>query len=347
VVDAPQPVTLPVIVIGGYLGAGKTTLVNHLLRHAGGRRIAVLVNDFGDVDIDADLIASGAAAAAPDSSTEVLSLAGGCLCCSFGNDLLGTLQALQQRQPPPDLVLIELSGVALPAAVRQTAVLAPGVAVQGTLVLVDAADARRLLADRYVGGTVLQQLQEADWVLVNKPDLADPAALQGLLPWLGALAPAACLVVCAVADLAPERVLAWQAHRGPAPLPTAHDSAPAALAQPAARRAGRALGAGPRGAASVYAQRHARLDDGVDLGALAGALVDPARGVLRAKALVRDAAGQGRLLQVVGGRWTITPATVRGVGRLVLIGLRGRVDAPDFEVPGLALAPSRPRLQPE
>ena len=94
---------LPTVVIGGYLGAGKTTLVNHLLRHADGRRVAVLVNDFGDVNIDADLI-EGADAG-------VLSLSGGCLCCSFGDDLVGTLLALQRRQPPPDVVLIELSGV--------------------------------------------------------------------------------------------------------------------------------------------------------------------------------------------------------------------------------------------
>lgn len=71
---------LPVTVIGGYLGAGKTTLVNHLLRHAGGRRLAVLVNDFGALPIDADLI-EGADGA-------VLAIAGGCVCCAYGSDLI-------------------------------------------------------------------------------------------------------------------------------------------------------------------------------------------------------------------------------------------------------------------
>jgi G3E family GTPase len=324
---------LPVIVIGGYLGAGKTTLVNHLLRHAGGRRIAVLVNDFGDVDIDADLIAASAASAAEGSagsSAEVLSLAGGCLCCSFGNDLVGTLKDLQRRVPAPECVLIELSGVALPAAVRQTASLVPGVDVQGTLVLVDAADVRRQAADRYVGGTVLQQLQQADRVLVNKPDLVDAAALQALALWLAGAAPGAAVRVGAVAALAPDWVLGWQ---GPPPVP---------LAMPF-KAAGRAIGASQRNASAVFASRSAVLADGVDLAALAQALLEPARGVLRAKALVRDADGRGQLLQVTGGRWTVTPAVVQGAGRLVLIGLRGRVDAADFALPGLNLLPWRIR----
>ncbi|MCG6953324.1 MAG: GTP-binding protein, partial [Betaproteobacteria bacterium] len=100
---------LPVTVIGGYLGAGKTTLVNHLLRHAGGKRLAVLVNDFGELPIDADLIES--------QNDAVISLAGGCLCCSFGSDLLGAVNSLTRRVPRPDQLLIEASGVALPDAI--------------------------------------------------------------------------------------------------------------------------------------------------------------------------------------------------------------------------------------
>ena len=110
---------LSTIVLGGYLGAGKTTLLNHLLRHAQGRRIAVMVNDFGDIGIDADLIES--------TDGEVMNLSGGCICCSVGSDLVAALMALPQRVPPPDLVLIETSGVALPGSVARGARLAPGV----------------------------------------------------------------------------------------------------------------------------------------------------------------------------------------------------------------------------
>ena len=102
---------LPAVVVGGWLGAGKTTLVNHLLRHAGGRRIAVLVNDFGEVSIDADLIVG--------AEGGLLSLAGGCMCCSWGDDLFGTLARLRAREPAPEVLLVETSGVAQPAAVAR------------------------------------------------------------------------------------------------------------------------------------------------------------------------------------------------------------------------------------
>jgi G3E family GTPase len=114
---------VPLVIVGGYLGAGKTTLVNHLLRHAGGRRIAVLVNDFGSVSIDASLIVG--------SADGVLALAGGCVCCAYGADLIGTLTTAVKREPTPHVVLVECSGVGLPAAVARTAALAPGVAIDG------------------------------------------------------------------------------------------------------------------------------------------------------------------------------------------------------------------------
>ncbi|MBL8673866.1 MAG: GTP-binding protein, partial [Rhodospirillales bacterium] len=92
---------LPVTVIGGYLGAGKTTLVNHLLRHAGGRRIAVMVNDFGALAVDADLIEA--------ERGDVLDIAGGCVCCSYGSDLMAALMELPRRRPDLDHVALEAS----------------------------------------------------------------------------------------------------------------------------------------------------------------------------------------------------------------------------------------------
>jgi len=325
---AAEPLsTLPTVVIGGYLGAGKTTLVNHLLRQAAGRRIAVLVNDFGDVNIDADLI-EGAEAG-------VLSLAGGCLCCSFGDDLVGTLTALCRREPAPDLVLIELSGVALPAAVLRSVRLAPGIAVAGTLVLADAAELRRQAGDRYVGDTVRQQLREADWVLVNKTDLVDAAALADLLPWLQALAPGAKLMACAVTELPPELVLGWRATAGQADAaaapPTLSDGDGDGDEGLAGFRAREIGSFGRPSAHSVFASRSLALAPGTDLAALGAALAAPDSGVLRAKALLADPHrpdGAGWLLQVAGGRWQLTPAAVQGPGRLVLIGLKGMKSPP-------------------
>jgi G3E family GTPase len=108
---------IPVTIVGGYLGAGKTTLVNHLLRHSQGRRIAVLVNDFGELAIDAELIEA--------RDGDMLQLAGGCVCCSFGSDLLAALLRLRDMQPAPRHILIETSGVALPGAVARTLTLVP------------------------------------------------------------------------------------------------------------------------------------------------------------------------------------------------------------------------------
>ena len=139
-IDGGASAVLPATVVGGWLGAGKTTLVNHLLRHAGGRRIAVLVNDFGEVSIDADLIEG--------ADGGVLSLAGGCMCCSWGEDLFGTLARVRARDPAPDVLLVETSGVAQPGAVARLLRLAPGIQVEAVVVLVDAETVHERAADR-------------------------------------------------------------------------------------------------------------------------------------------------------------------------------------------------------
>ena len=308
---ASKAAGLPTVVIGGWLGAGKTTLVNHLLRHAGGRRIAVLVNDFGSVGIDAELIASTA-----NASAGVLNLAGGCLCCSFGDDLVGTLTGLARLDPPVDVVLIELSGVALPAAVVRTARLCAAAQVVGTLVLADAGAVRRQAADRYVGDTVRQQLADADWLLLNKADLLDDAGeVDALLGWLEGLAPQARRWAGRADEIEPDLVLGWPGH--PVASPTKAEGA---------GMAPRAIGARER-AAAQFDSLTLDLPADVDLQTLGAALAAPDSGVLRAKGFAVDPQGRGWLLQVAGGRWQVTPAAAQAQGRLVLIGLRGRWDA--------------------
>ena len=100
-------VPVPILLVAGFLGAGKTTVVNHLLAHAEGRRIAAVVNDFGAINIDAELIAG--------AGDGVVSLSNGCICCSLEGDLLRTLATLLRRDPRPELIVIETSGVADPA----------------------------------------------------------------------------------------------------------------------------------------------------------------------------------------------------------------------------------------
>ena len=95
---------IPILLVGGYLGAGKTTLINHVLTVPGAPRMAAIVNDFGDINIDASLLGH--------VSNTVIGLKNGCICCSLQGDLLSTLSSLTRRQPPPDAIIVETSGVA-------------------------------------------------------------------------------------------------------------------------------------------------------------------------------------------------------------------------------------------
>lgn len=167
---------LPFTVIGGYLGAGKTTLVNRLLADAHGRRVVVLVNDFGDIAVDAALIE------ADDGDT--MSFANGCVCCSLADGFASALGRLRERADRFDHVVVEVSGVGNPRAVAQWG-RTPGFELDGVLVLADATAIQRQLADPYVGETVAAQLAAADMVVLTKLDLADPRAAAGARSTVG------------------------------------------------------------------------------------------------------------------------------------------------------------------
>lgn len=288
---------LPCVLIGGWLGAGKTTLVNQLLRQADGRRLAVLVNDFGDLGIDADLITG--------ASGEVLELAGGCVCCSYGADLVGTLRRVAAREPRPDALLLETSGVADPAAVARSLTLLPEIVRDGTIVLADAPRLAALRADPYVGDTVRAQLAAADLLLLNKVDGLDADALATLRRKL----PATPTVETVQAALPIEVVLGLTLDTGAADATT------------------RPLRATPA-ASARFVSRSERLAWRQDPPTLVQRLTAPGSGVLRAKGLLTDAAGRRLLLQVVGTQAQVTPApaTAGGPDRLAVIGLAGLYD---------------------
>ncbi len=155
---------VPLTIVGGYLGAGKTTLINDLLAQTG-QRIAVVVNDFGEVNIDAKLIRS--------ADGDTIELVNGCICCSL-SDGLGELLPRLARRDDLDAVVVEVSGVGEPGKLASWMGY-PGFSAGGVLVCADAGALGRLAGDRYVGDTVTAQLKVADLVLLTKGDAASPA----------------------------------------------------------------------------------------------------------------------------------------------------------------------------
>jgi len=172
---------VPFTVIGGFLGAGKTTLLNNLLGEPSGVRYAVLVNDFGELNIDESLIRA--------HDGETLSLTNGCVCCSISDDFISTIINLVQRAEEFDQIVIEASGVSEPARIMDIARLDPDLIPNGTIVLVDAAEVRSHFEDRYVGSVVMEQLKTADLLIVNKTDLVEEEELFRLETWLEEVAP--------------------------------------------------------------------------------------------------------------------------------------------------------------
>jgi G3E family GTPase len=171
---------LPFTVIGGYLGAGKTTLLNHLLTNAAGMRLAVLVNDFGSVNIDVALIRN--------QDGETLELANGCLCCSLVDGFAQAVGQIQRRAADFDHMVIEASGVALPAKIAQYGQMYQ-LPLDGILGVVDGEQVRTQAENKYVGDTVLRQLAQADLLILNKTDLVPPETLAELRAWLAERSP--------------------------------------------------------------------------------------------------------------------------------------------------------------
>lgn len=262
---------IPLTVLGGYLGAGKTTLINHLLRHNGGRRIAVLVNDFGDLAIDADLIER--------RDEDMISIAGGCVCCSFGSDMMDALRDLADGPAAYDHVLLEASGVALPMQVAQSATLLSDYRLDVIVTLVDAETCVDLLGRDYVADTVAAQIKAADLIILNKSDLASAAERERARAQVALLAPDARVLEAERAALPPEVVLGVD---------------------------GRSRPLLDLGRLTPHLDHHqavaVEVKSTVDPTALAEALAAPGLDIVRAKGVVRGHDGAIYAIQAVGRR---------------------------------------------
>lgn len=168
--------SIPITIAGGYLGAGKTSLINHVLAGKHGRRVTVLVNDFGAINIDAKLI--------ENSADDTINLTNGCACCAIQDDLGSALQTQIERASPPDHILIEMSGVAEPARIQGYAEAWPGVHLDCVVTLADAETVRSRAADKFVGRVVQRQLSAADFLVLNKVDLVSDDERLRAAAWL-------------------------------------------------------------------------------------------------------------------------------------------------------------------
>lgn len=179
---------VPALVVSGFLGAGKTTLVKHLIADAQeqGLRLAVVSNEFGELGIDRALLQEA-------GGPGYVELEGGCVCCQLSNELLGTLQNLWETIRP-DRVVVETSGVALPFETLMTFWREPLTAWVGESLAVVVVNAEQLAECRDLEGTFEQQVSSADLLVLNKLDLVQEEALRSMEKLLGEMAPGAPLI---------------------------------------------------------------------------------------------------------------------------------------------------------
>ncbi len=200
---------LPVTVVTGFLGSGKTTLIRHLMMNPQGKRLAVIVNEFGDVGVDGEILKSCAIPECP--AENIIELANGCICCTVADDFIPTIEALMALDPQPEHIIIETSGLALPKPLLKAfdwPDIRSRITVDGVIALADAeavaagrfapnvaaVDAQRLADDSLDHETPLSEVFEdqiscADIILLTKPDLAGPEGVAKAKAVIAAEAP--------------------------------------------------------------------------------------------------------------------------------------------------------------
>jgi len=288
---------LPVTVIGGYLGAGKTTLVNHLLRTSG-LRLAVMVNEFGALPIDRDLIEA--------EDDALISISGGCVCCEYGDDMVSALMKITEMADSIDHVILESSGVAIPGSIMASLLFVDGLRGDGVVVMADAAEIRNTAANTYLTDTIQRQLRDADILVLNKADLVSEADLEATRTWLRTEVPGTRIVEAAHGKVSPQVLL------GAIPLP---------------RQGHKVTGH----ADGLFHSRVLQPEGTIDPVALARELAEGDLGLVRAKGYLPKEGGGMSLIQIVGLRWSVEEAEDGHAPGIVCIGLKATFDPARLE----------------
>jgi cobalamin biosynthesis protein CobW len=234
---------IPATIVTGFLGSGKTTMIRHMLQNAGGRRIALIINEFGDLGVDGDILKG----CGDETCTEddVMELSNGCICCTVAEDFVPTMEKLLARDNPPDHIVIETSGLALPQPLVRAfnwPAISTRVTVDGVVTMVDGAavaegrfahnvaavDAQRKLDENLDHETPLSELFEdqiacADMIVVNKTDLLGDDASGDLADTLRAQARSGVQVVKTTMGALPIDVLLGQGIGAEADLEARHE----------------------------------------------------------------------------------------------------------------------------
>jgi G3E family GTPase len=296
---------VPLTIIGGFLGSGKTTVLSKLLTSPHGRKLVVLVNDFGAINIDAELV---------DSQTDdMINLKNGCACCAVSSELTNALIEVVDREELPDAIVLEASGVADPHGIAQTALSNPNVQLDGCLTVVDAETLERHADDPLTGRLFRNQIAAADLVLLSKIDLVDEATRAADLDWLAEHFPAKRIVEAANGDVPPDILLGIESSRD-------IDEAPLE----------------PEDHAHDFASVSVAAEEPLDDGRLQDFFATLPETVLRAKGFVDLARSPDRrtVVQRVGNRWVMSEGEPWGdvtpMTRVVFIGPRGTLDKDHF-----------------
>jgi G3E family GTPase len=270
-------------------------------------RLAIIVNDFGSINIDAELIES--------QDGDTINLANGCVCCTLGSSLVLTLQELTDREDAPEHILVEASGVADPFNIGQFGY-TKGLQHNGVIVVADAETVRAKAHDKYVGRTVERQLQGADLILLNKVDLVSPQRVKDVQVWLKEV----------VGDA---RVVEVSYGRVPLSLLLGESRAASPASHP------RSQGASPdeHHPEQEYDTWSYASDEPLDGEALRALVAMLPAGVIRAKGVLclRENPEQRTIFQLVGKRWSLEPGggwgSTQPSSQLVMIALPGSIDA--------------------